>query len=286
MRAVRHPRLVPWRRRGSARMVAHVQRRVWPVRRLLVTSIVAAALINGEGCGGADRGPTAPTAPSGPSYTISGVVTAYRGGPLGGVGVGMSPCNVYWAISCSTWTDQQGHYTVSSPGASPVGLGVGKEGYQTAWKNRVSVEDSTANFVLHPSVPLNPDGATLAETIWGDEFMAGDDVLFGGLCVNTPCKVIMFTEFSGLDLPVELRLRWATPTRQLALYRFGGDPDSIPELGQPVKRFCCSSESEVVANVNVNGYFDALAVAFEQAGGGPPGPADSQPFELTVRQIR
>ena len=28
-----------------------------------------------------------------------------------------------------------------------------------------------------------------ASTIWGDEFLADDDVLFGGLCVQTPSKL-------------------------------------------------------------------------------------------------
>jgi hypothetical protein len=42
----------------------------------------------------------------------------------------------------------------------------------------------------------------------------------------------------------------------------------------------------VVTTISVSGYFDALAVAFEQAGSGPPSPSDSQPFELTVRPMQ
>ena len=264
-----------------------------------VISLVAALAVC-EGCGGSNRGPTgpipsgptAPTAPSGPvgpprpsgpTYTISGVITEYRGGPLGGATVVVFSCNHFWGIPCDTQTDQQGHYTVASPSAEPTALGVWKQGYQQAWKNNVSAQDSTANFVLHRSIAVSAFGGTLTETIWGDELMGGDDVLFGGLCVHTACKVMEFGNFIGPPRRAEVRLRWTDPRRQLALYKFNGDPDSILDSVQPADRY--SGSSELIATVSVGGYFDAIAVAFEQAGGGPPGPADSQQFELTV-QVR
>lgn len=46
-----------------------------------VAAVIATA------CGGSDRNPTAPTTLMGPTYTISGVMSTYRGGPAGGVGV-------------------------------------------------------------------------------------------------------------------------------------------------------------------------------------------------------
>jgi hypothetical protein len=122
----------------------------------------------------------------------------------------------------------------------------------------------------------------MAGTIRGDEIQPSD-VWFGGLCAHTACRVIEFQAFAGNPIHVEVRLRWNDPTRQLALYHFKGDPDLIPNVGE-VDRYCCSSE--LVAVLNVNGYFDAIAVAFEQAGGGPPGPLDSQSFELTAKVVR
>jgi hypothetical protein len=191
-------------------------------------------------------------------------------------------CNRFSGIPCDTQTDQQGHYTVASPSAEPTALGVWKSGYQDAWKYRVSAQDSTANFVLHRSVTVSAAGSALTETIRGDEFIGGDDVLFGGLCVHTACKVMEFGNFVGSPRQVEIRLRWTDPTHQLALYKTAGDPDTI-SLSQPADRY--SGSSELVATASVSGYFDAIAVAFEQAGGGPPGPSDNQPFELTVRPI-
>ena len=254
----------------------------------LIVGLVA-ALAGGEGCGGSNRrpmspsGPTRPPRPNGPAYTISGVISEYRGGPASSVNVALLECDVSWGITCETQTDQQGHYSLSSPGAAPTGLAVWKKGYQSAWKYNVSGEDSTVNFVLHPSVIVNTSGATVAGTIRGDEFMAGDDVLFGGLCAHTACKVMAFAEFIGAPREFEVRLRWTDSTRQLALYHFKGDPDSL-SLDQLAERYCCSAE--LAATLEVSGYFDAIAVAFEQAGGGPPGPADAQSFELTARALR
>ena len=67
-----------------------------------------AALTADVGCGG-NGGPTGPSGirerPTGPTYTISGVITEYHGGPLSGVGVTWLQCNYYWGISCDTRTD-------------------------------------------------------------------------------------------------------------------------------------------------------------------------------------
>jgi hypothetical protein len=158
-------------------------------RQLFVSGAVinlVAALVVGEGCGASHSGPTAP---SGPPFTISGVITAYRGGPVSGVSVA--------AARAVTQTDAQGHFTLQvQPGTDPlvpVTLDVWKEGYAPTWKTNVTSQDSTANFVLYPSLTLSASGDTGAGTIWGDELHAGDvgdDVLFGGLCVHTACRVV------------------------------------------------------------------------------------------------
>ena len=252
-----------------------------------VTLSLSVALAASEGCGGPNReltGPTTPTRPSGPSYTISGTITAYRGGPLSAVRVGIE-CQAYWGIPCTAETDLQGHYSLSSPGAAPTGLWVGREGYQTAWKTSVSAQDAIANFVLHPSMmTLNPNGDVVAGTISGDEFMAGDDVLFGGLCARTACQVIEVAGFVGGPRLFELTLRWNNPARQLALLISRENDDSFHSA--PADRYCCSSELSSIATVYLSGYYQVVAVAFEQAAGGPPGPADGQPFELTLRPMQ
>jgi hypothetical protein len=127
-----------------------------------------------------------------------------------------------------------------------------------------------------------PGTGTVTGTVRGDDLL-GQDVLFGGLCAHTPCKVMEFGEFIGNPRRFELTLRWNDPTRQLALYKFAGDPDVRVQV-QPGERY--AGPSELVATVSVSGYYDAIAVAFEQAGDGPPGPSDSQPFELTVQPVR
>jgi len=233
--------------------------------------------------------PTEPSAvdrPSpGPPYSITGTVTAYHGGPLPGIVVGVYPCNEFWFNQCSTVTDAQGHYSISNPETvSATGLSAGGRGFQTIWKSRVTAQDPTADFVLHPEIDLKAAGDTVSDLISGDEFVGGDDILFGGLCNQAPCKTMEFAEFSGNPRGVEVRLRWNDPTRRLALYKYSGDPDSIPMPQRPPQRF--SGLSEVVATIRVNGYFDALAVAFEKAGGGPPRPDDNQSFELTVRLVQ
>jgi hypothetical protein len=240
-------------------------------------------------CGGSTR-PT-PTAPSGgnesmttgspgvpstligPKYTISGAVTEYRGGLVAGASVG-----AYDSCNASTQTDGHGQYVIACQ--YPTVVGVWKAGYERAWKKNVSTDNPTFDFVLHRSITLTAFGTALAETIRGDEFVAGDDVLFGGLCAHTPCKVMEFADFTGKPRQVTIQLRWNDPTHQLALYKYEGDPDSIPS-DQRAVRYCCSSE--LLVRVYVSGYFDAIAVGFEDAGGKSPDPADSQQFELTVR---
>jgi hypothetical protein len=236
-----------------------------------------------------DHLPTAPNQPgsgdpfnrpTGPSFGISGTITAYHGGPLAGVSVDLYPCNLNWGIQCSTVTDAQGHYAISSPGAVIPSLSAWARGLQTVWKSRVTAQDPTADFVLHPELNLHVGGDTVSATILGDEFVGGEDVLFGGVCERRPCKVMMFEEFAGNPRQVELRLHWNDSTRQLTLYKYNGDPDSIPSEQRPPKRY--SGPSELTTTVFVQGYFDALAVAFEGVAGQAPAPTDTQAFELSV----
>lgn len=255
--------------------------RTFRLTRLFVGATAALAAL--QSCGEYTAPSPRMERPDGPSFTISGTVTAGRMSPLDGAGVSIYPCQGYWAITCGVWTDVEGHYTISSPGAAPTTVTVVKAGYEVATKENVTADASIVNFALQPiGAVLQSGGGTVSATISGDEFMAGDDVYFHGMCERVPCKVIQLTEFAGGPRPVELRLRWADPTHQLALYKFDGNVESLTR-DSPALRFCCSSATEVVANVKVQGYFDVLAVAFEQAAGGLPDLGDTEPFELTLR---
>src|SRR6266550_4419275 len=115
--------------------------------RLLAMTLITALVGTIVACGDSSRGPTTPTSPeqptaptttavppkpSGPTYTISGVITDYHGGPLGGATVVVYSCNLLWGIPCAIQTDQQGHYSLATPSLEPTALGVWKPGYQNA----------------------------------------------------------------------------------------------------------------------------------------------------------
>jgi hypothetical protein len=162
-----------------------------------VISLVA-AFAGGEGCGSSNRGLTGPTTPSGPigptmpsgtipsgpTYTISGSITEYRGGPAGGVTVYATTPSGY--AQTTTSTDQHGYYSLTSPSTGPIFLGVWKSGYANEFQINVSSQDSAVNFVLDRVFRVNSLGDTVAGTIWGDEFLAGDDVFFGGSSSSRP----------------------------------------------------------------------------------------------------
>jgi hypothetical protein len=253
------------------------------MNRLLIIGLGLAT----AGCGGSS--PTAPETATVPPYTISGAITEYRGGPLRDVSVLAYTYN--GPKQATTRTDPDGRYSLSWPWAGIMGIAVSKDGYRYAVKySNGSSQDWTADFDLHSWIDLRPGGDAFASTIWGDEFMAGDDVLFGGLCVHTACKVVRvsspFVPGRTNQVEVEVRLRWNDPARQLALYvsRVGNvDEYPIPAEARPADRYCCSSE--LVITVRLEDGEGDIAVGFERAAGGPPGPADNQPFELAVRPL-
>jgi hypothetical protein len=192
-------------------------------------------------------------------------------------------CNSITDSLCVTaQTDEQGHYTLSS--VSSTIIGASKSGYESAWKLGVTRQTPSLDFVLYPKIVIDAHDGRFSGTLNGDEMMSGDDVTFGGLCEKVPCKFINFATFNFDDIPVEVRLRWSDPSQRLALYHFRGDPDSFPLAQRPAARFCCSSDEPIT--MKVNGYFDAIAVGFEEVDGHPPGLADTATFELTAKAVQ
>jgi carboxypeptidase family protein len=263
--------------------------------RLFIAIVITNLMATAAACGGSNRqpiaaptGPTGPTAPTGPTYgtyTISGVISEYRGGPVSGVTVYATSPN--GDAQTTTSTNQQGSYSFPSPSVGPVLVSTWKTGYEAAYKINVSAEHSAHNFAIDRGLKPDPLGGPVEGIIWGDEFLSGDDVFFGGLCLHTACREIDWSWFGDQQRAprVEVRLRWADPTRQLALYhsRLPDWEEGFPPASQPPDRYCCSSA--LVAPVQLQGANFHIVIAFEQSGGGPPGPGDSQLFELTVRPI-
>ena len=257
---------------------------------LTVTAVVLIGACHGNG------GP--PTAPSGaqaqtpsssqqacalPPYVITGVITAYQGGPLADVGIEVVPYP--FGFGTETKTDAQGRFSACGVTAPKVGLQIGRSGYATAFKYDLLPHDQTVNLALRPDLSVPSGGGIVTGIIRGDEFEAGDDD-FGGVCIHTACKVVSFSN-DACPCPgrsAEITLRWADASSQLALY-FSNDgvyfppPSPVP----PASRYCCSAP--VVATYIFNADFDRFAIGFERSAGGQPGPADAQPFELTVRPL-
>jgi hypothetical protein len=112
-------------------------------------------------------------------------------------------------------------------------------------------------MLLHQAIVVGPvngrfagewKGDTVIGTIRASDLMAGDDVLFGGLCSRTACKVV---EPGGSWPPtdIELRLHWTDPTRHLALYLSRDvNFEASPYRSAAPDRYCCSAD--LVATVN------------------------------------
>jgi len=255
----------------------------------LDTVLILVSLSAGVGCGG----PGTPTTPSGPNptptstptpappagnFTISGLITAYRAGPLKNASVVRFHCNTFTNPFCTTQTDDQGRYTLS--GVTDIAdIGAWKTRYQSVWKVGVTQQNAAVDFVLYPEVTIDAHDGHVSDTLNGDELMSGDDVTFGGFCKKVPCKYINFGNFVGREIPVEVRLRWSDSSRRLALYHFTGDADAIL-TDQRADRYCCTSD--VPIRISVSGYFDAVAVGFEEVDGHPPAPSDSVAFEVSA----
>jgi hypothetical protein len=266
-------------------------------RRLIIGSVVLALLILAA-CHGKE-GPLGPSgvtpppvqpapapAPAPPStpYTISGVVTAYRGGPVEGISVELIPSG-YGRADVPVRTDAQGHYRLEGRQGGRAAVGVWSPAdaatqYATQYKYDLPTQDQRVDFVVHPKVALQYGGdTTLTGVIHGDQFI-GDDEL-GGRCASIGCIVVDF-ECCGPHraTAVQLTLSWADPSRQLVFYipDFEYLPRSLPV--PPAARVCCGSPLTTVYTFNAD--FDRIVIGFESVNGAPPGPNDLQTFQLTA----
>jgi len=256
---------------------------------------VLTATILAVACHSRDAAPTAPsdrqsgdtpaqtlskcatTAP----YTISGIITGYQAGPLGGIHIEVAPYP--YGFGTETRTDATGRYSVCGPPAAKVGVQLWGAGYATAFKYDLPPRDQTIDLVLRPRYEVPVAGGVVEGIIRGDEAAAGDDD-FGGVCVRAVCRIVDFS-YAGCPCPgrAEITLRWADPDTHLALYISNTDIYFPPASVPPARRYCCTSP--LVATYVFNADFDRFAIGLEQSGGRPPGPNDSQAFELTIRRL-
>jgi hypothetical protein len=228
------------------------------------------------------------TGPTGVANTVSGVVTEYGGGPVIGATVyafGSEPgCNG----TPSTQTDQQGRFNWSLA-APAAGLDVWKEGYTHAWKT-IGASHAPTNFILHRSLTVNASGETIGGTVYGDEILDSDDLLFGGLCARAACKVIIVNDEPtfALGFPdLAVRLASTDSARQLALYVSTAEVvDFDPPKIVDQQRLCCAADLTTTLRnrreFSPPEYATFLAVASEQG----LAPGDSQPFQLSIQPNR
>jgi len=272
-----------------------------PRHRSIVGSVVVALLLV-TGCHGKEGpiGPSGITPPTGepappppapaPStpYTISGVVTEYRGGPVEGMTVELLTFEDGRAQDATVRTDAQGHYSLKGRQGGRAAVGVWSTSdvatqYATQYKYDLPTQDQRVDFVVHPRVTLQYGGdTTLTGVIHGDQFIPDDEL--GGRCASIGCIIVDF-ECCGPSraAAVQLTLSWADPSRQLVFYipDFEYLPRSLPV--PPAARVCCGSPLTTVYTFNAD--FDRIVIGFESVRGAPPGPNDLQTFQLAAKPV-
>ena len=146
-------------------------------------------------------------------------------------------------------------------------------------KFNVLPHDQTADFTLDPITPLPSGGYTFIGRIRGDEVLGANPI--GDPCTQRACRFVYLDDYKGLSKQIEVTLRWTNPSNQLTLYV----PNSLVywpgSYDGNMSRYCCSSP--LSATYELNACLDFFVVAFEQAAGRLPGPADVQEFEFSVR---
>jgi len=181
-----------------------------------------------------------------------------------------------------TQTDAQGRYSLSGPVASQVAVAVSSPSaaavrYTGDSRGGLPTVDQTVDFVLHRKLSFESSGSsTVAGTIYGDEVIP--DTAFGGRCVSVACIIVDVDCCVGAAA-VDLTLSWNDPAHNLAVYL----PADYTSRGVPGTRVCCQSP---LATVFYPVEVSVIAIGFERAHDRPPGPTDSQSFQLTARPRR
>ena len=176
-----------------------------------------------------------------------------------------------------TQTDAQGHYSLPGPAATQLNVAVSSPSdasvrFSAESRGGLSPQDQSVDFVLHRILTFPSGGdSTISATIYGDDVIP--DTAFGGRCVSVACVLVDVNGAPG----AELTLSWSDPSRELVIY----EPGDYTSPGVPGTRVCCGSPlSTIFYPVEVS----VIAVGFESVRGAPPGPNDSQTFQLTARR--
>jgi len=246
--------------------------------RVILLGLCVCALVPVEGCSNYQTSPsttpiptsTGSVSPAATTFVFTGRVTAYRGEPIAGADVTITPISSGGTRSKGQ-TDGDGSFQVTIPDDKPLEASVSARGFFTAGKVLASVGDQQADFVLEPKLEVAV-GDRVETTIRGDLLMATDYPYDGlGFCKGLPCKrVSLRCCVQKLKVIVE----WTDPSAELGLLLV-----KDPYYPGTVDRYCCSSP--IVGPYSMNFDFDVAFVVFERMNGRTPAPDDSVSF--TVR---
>jgi hypothetical protein len=239
-----------------------------------------AAMLFGAACGDG-RTPVAPSPPAPPPssapYTISGTVTAFRGGPIEGMTVVVTAVPVGTRVE--TQTDARGRYSLPGPAATQVSVAVSSPSgaavrYTGDSRGGLPAVDQTVDFVLHRKLSFASIGSsTLTGAIYGDEVIP--DTAFGGRCVSVAC-VLVDVDCCGSAPGIGLTLSWDDPSSELVVYL----PVDYTAPGVPGTRVCCRSPLSTIFYPTET---SVVAIGFERVRGAVPGANDVQKFQLMAR---
>ena len=200
------------------------------------------------------------------AFSVSGIVTELRGGPIANATVTAIPLSrAGTAVTAMTGAD--GSYGLDALG-EPVVIQVAKEGFLTT--NGIPLySNAVVNMSLRRRL-VAAAGETLTAAIWYDDILDFEDV--PGCGAPTACIAIRVTAPAAGDLTA--RLTWSAASTALEVQMLNTFDIRSFTLTGPVARG--SSPLELTANVSAGETI--LIVRFAS----PPSPGSGEAFELTT----
>ena len=210
-----------------------------------------------------------PASFSGPAalpYSVSGVVTEYRGGPLEGAAVKLFPNGFSRNNDVTHLTGEDGLYRFD--GLSDVAsLEVTRAGY-VGMKTTISALDKVVNFPLRRKLALAA-GGSLAATVWGDDAPTLDE-----LTCQFGCVVVSMTSSAAGTL--RSRLEWNDAINRLDLTVLGIVGISYAPM------LTARGASPVELSTNVRDGETLLVIGFSNWQSGLPPSSIRQDFHLST----
>lgn len=210
--------------------------------------------------------PSGVTSTTSASYTITGVVSERRGGPIADARVTARP-NSPPGSGRTTTTDANGRYAFDGL-SGIVLLDVAKAGYEPSGRSGILPKSQQVDFTLNRESWVAA-GQALAATIWGDDELIGIEDDTGLDCDHPACKLI--TVQIGEPGRLTVRLTWDNPASELTVGISTGISQAVIVRGS----------SPIVASADLwRAGKGSVAVRFERHNGQPPRFDTGQPFVL------